>query len=149
MYMHVLLSSMHSMPRLNAADRPLEEGHELDGPSCNVPRRHAAGRHDLATAVKQHGGFRAVAALLDRRLLYRWIPTDTDMGRLAAAVRSCQNVVGLRAHEMPSRTQLEQADMAHVVRWVTVAGGFAKVRTCFCVRFKYLLSLKPKFSLHC
>ena len=92
--------------------------------------RCAAGRHDLATAVKQHGGFRAVAEALDRKLLYQWSTTETDMRRLEAAVRECQASVGLRADEMPSRSHLEQVGIPHVVRWVVVAGGFSKVRKC-------------------
>jgi hypothetical protein len=105
---------------------------EWCSPTFTFPFHCAAGRHDLATAVKLWGGFRTVAKTLDRKLMYQWKATETDLGRIKTAVHSCQRASGLAPTAMPSRTQLERAGMSHVVRWIVAVGGFHQVRVLQC-----------------
>lgn len=74
-----------------------------------------------------HGGFTAVAGMLQRERLFSRQPVITDRSVIHQKVQLVQRTLGLAADEFPTREQLEACQMPEVVRWITASGGFRKV----------------------
>jgi hypothetical protein len=50
-----------------------------------------------------------------------------NVSDLASHLQACQQMLELPATAMPTKGDLQDAGMAHVVRWVMACGGFPQV----------------------
>eukprot|EP00892_Ulva_mutabilis_P000830 jgi/Ulvmu1/10748/UM068_0038.1 len=99
-----------------------------------------AGRYDLLHAIRLHGGFAAVASMLQRERLFYRQPVVTDEEAILCEVQVVQRTLGLAPEEFPTREQLEACQRPEVVRWITACGGFKKVAVRLGMRTKRMMS---------